>query len=56
MRKETQLTFTSLLAGVSCVLLGMRHPSYVADGLEILKWPPHPAPTKLYRAAGELAL
>ncbi|MFA5027405.1 MAG: aldo/keto reductase [Candidatus Methylomirabilota bacterium] len=42
--------------GVSCVLLGMRHPSYVADGLEILAWPPHPDPTKLYRAVEALAL
>jgi aryl-alcohol dehydrogenase-like predicted oxidoreductase len=26
--------------GVSAVLLGMRHPDYVADALEVLAWPP----------------
>ncbi len=26
--------------GVSTVLLGMRHPDYVSDGLEVLRWPP----------------
>ncbi|MBI4537761.1 MAG: DUF255 domain-containing protein [candidate division NC10 bacterium] len=39
--------------GVSCVLLGMRHPDYVADGMEVLKWPPLPDVAKLYRAVAE---
>ena len=28
--------------GVSVVLLGMRHPDYVADGMAVLAWPPLP--------------
>ena len=40
--------------GVSCVLLGMRHPDYVADGMEILKWPPLPDVAKLYRAMADV--
>jgi uncharacterized protein YyaL (SSP411 family)/aryl-alcohol dehydrogenase-like predicted oxidoreductase len=36
--------------GVTAVLLGMRHPDYVADGMEILKWPPLPDPAKLFAA------
>ncbi len=36
--------------GVSCVLLGMRHPDYVADGMEVLSWPPLPDVRKIYEA------
>ena len=42
--------------GVSCVLLGMRHPDYVADGMEILKWPPLPDVAKLYRAMADVRI
>jgi aryl-alcohol dehydrogenase-like predicted oxidoreductase len=42
--------------GVSCVLLGMRRPEYVEDGMEILKWPPLPDTAKLYRAVAEVRL
>jgi len=36
--------------GVSCVLLGMRHPSYVEDGMGILAWPPLPDVRPIYEA------
>jgi uncharacterized protein len=36
------------LAGVSSVLNGMRHPDYVADSMEILKWSPIPDAGKLF--------
>jgi len=36
--------------GVSTVLLGMRHPDYVSDGLEVLKWPPLGDVRKIYEA------
>ena len=34
--------------GVTCVLNGMRHPDYVADSMEILKWDPIPDAGKLF--------
>ena len=40
--------------GVSTVLLGMRHPDYVSDGLEILKWPPLGDVRKIYEAMREV--
>ncbi len=39
---------------VSTVLLGMRHPDYVADGMEILKWPPLGDVRKVYEAMAEV--
>ena len=36
--------------GVSAVLLGMRHPDYVSDGLEVLKWPPLGDAGRVYSA------
>jgi aryl-alcohol dehydrogenase-like predicted oxidoreductase len=36
--------------GVSCVLLGMRHPDYVADGMEILRWAPLADVRPIYQA------
>jgi aryl-alcohol dehydrogenase-like predicted oxidoreductase len=36
--------------GVSTVLLGMRHPDYVTDGLEALKWPPLGDVRRIYEA------
>jgi hypothetical protein len=40
--------------GVSAVLLGMRHPAYVADGLEILKWSPLGNVRAIYEAMSEV--
>jgi uncharacterized protein len=34
--------------GVSAVLLGMRHPEYVADGMSVLAWPPLPDVGRVY--------
>ncbi len=36
--------------GVSCVLLGMRRPEYVADGMGVLGWPPLPDVRPIYEA------
>ncbi|MBI2164137.1 MAG: hypothetical protein HYU32_08440, partial [candidate division NC10 bacterium] len=36
--------------GVSCVLLGMRHPAYVKDGMTILAWPPLQDVRPIYEA------
>jgi uncharacterized protein YyaL (SSP411 family)/aryl-alcohol dehydrogenase-like predicted oxidoreductase len=36
--------------GVSCVLLGMRRPAYVEDGMGILAWPPLPDVQPIYEA------
>lgn len=36
--------------GVSCVLLGMRHPAYVSDGMAILGWPPLEGARPMYEA------
>jgi uncharacterized protein YyaL (SSP411 family)/aryl-alcohol dehydrogenase-like predicted oxidoreductase len=36
--------------GVSCVLLGMRHPTYVSDGMAILGWPPLRDARPIYEA------
>jgi len=36
--------------GVSCVLLGMRHPAYVEDGMAVLGWPPLPDVRPIYEA------
>ena len=40
--------------GVSCVLVGMRHPSYVKDALGVLSWPPLPDPLPLYRRVKQI--
>jgi uncharacterized protein len=40
--------------GVSAVLLGMRHPDYVADGLEVLRWAPLGDARRIYEAMGQL--
>ena len=40
--------------GVSSVLLGMRHPEYVSDGMEILKWPLLGDARKVYEAMSEV--
>jgi hypothetical protein len=40
--------------GVSTVLLGMRHPDYVSDGLDVLKWPPVGDVRRIYEAMREL--
>jgi hypothetical protein len=40
--------------GVSTVLLGMRHPDYVSDGMEILKWPLLGDARKIYEAMAEV--
>ncbi len=42
--------------GVSCVLNGMRRPSYVEDSLGILPWPPLPDPLAIYEAVQGLRL
>jgi uncharacterized protein len=42
--------------GVSAVLLGMRHPDYVADGMEVLKWPPLGGVRKIYDSLAELSV
>ncbi|MGH7422478.1 MAG: aldo/keto reductase, partial [Candidatus Methylomirabilales bacterium] len=42
--------------GVSCVLNGMRKPSYVDDSLGILSWPPLPDVLPIYQAAQRLRL
>jgi hypothetical protein len=42
--------------GVSCVLNGMRTPSYVDDSLGILSWPPLPDVLPIYRATQSLRL
>jgi hypothetical protein len=39
--------------GVSCVLNGMRTPTYVDDALGILSWPPLPDPLAVYEAMRE---
>jgi hypothetical protein len=39
---------------VSTVLLGMRHPDYVSDGMEILKWPLLGDVRKIYEAMAEV--
>ena len=36
--------------GVSCVLLGMRQPAYVTDGMSILGWPPLPNVRKIFES------
>jgi aryl-alcohol dehydrogenase-like predicted oxidoreductase len=36
--------------GVTCVLLGMRQPAYVTDGMAILGWPPLPDVRPIYEA------
>jgi hypothetical protein len=40
--------------GVTAVLLGMRHPEYVEDGMEILKWPTLPDVRKIFEAMREV--
>jgi hypothetical protein len=40
--------------GVSCVLLGMRHPVYVEDGMGILGWPPLPDVRPIYAAVSQV--
>ncbi|MFI5341675.1 MAG: aldo/keto reductase [Candidatus Methylomirabilales bacterium] len=40
--------------GVSCVLLGMRHPEYVEDGMGILGWPPLPDVRPIYEAVPQV--
>ena len=40
--------------GVTAVLLGMRHPGYVEDGMEILKRPPLPGVRKIFEAMREV--
>jgi uncharacterized protein YyaL (SSP411 family)/aryl-alcohol dehydrogenase-like predicted oxidoreductase len=40
--------------GVSTVLLGMRHPDYVSDGLEVLKWAPLGNVRAIYDAMSEV--
>jgi hypothetical protein len=40
--------------GVSAVLLGMRHPDYVVDGVEVLKWSPLGDTRKVYEAMREV--
>jgi len=42
--------------GVSCVLLGMRHPSYVEDGMAILAWPPLPDVRPIYEVMRQVRL
>ena len=42
--------------GVSCVLNGMRTPSYVKDSLGILAWPPLADVIAVYRAVQGLTL
>jgi hypothetical protein len=42
--------------GVSCVLNGMRKPSYVDDSLGILSWPPLPDVSPIYEAAQRVRL
>ena len=42
--------------GVSCVLTGIRRPSYVEDALEVLRWPPLDAPERAYAAVRETLL
>ncbi len=42
--------------GVTAVLVGMRHPDYVADALEILKWPPLGDARKVYDSIREIRL
>jgi len=42
--------------GVSAVLVGMRHPGYVEDALEILDWPPLPDVRPIFEAVGQLRL
>jgi aryl-alcohol dehydrogenase-like predicted oxidoreductase len=42
--------------GVSVVLLGMRHPAYVEDGMEVLKWPPLADVRKTYEAMRQVRL
>mgnify|MGYP005812818223 CR=1 FL=1 len=39
---------------VSTALLGMRHPDYVADALEVLRWPPLGDVRKIYEAMREV--
>ena len=39
--------------GVSCVLNGLRIPTYVDDALGILSWPPLPDPLAVYEAVRE---
>ncbi|MBI2368841.1 MAG: hypothetical protein HYV08_01085 [Deltaproteobacteria bacterium] len=40
--------------GVSCVLLGMRRPTYVADAMEVLRWAPLDDVEPIYRAVSRL--
>lgn len=40
--------------GVSCVLLGMRDPAYVEDGMGILEWPPMPDVRPIYEAVQQV--
>jgi len=60
-RREERLSRKALWTlastpGVTAVLVGMRHPDYVADGMEILRWPPLPDAVRLYRAVAELRI
>jgi hypothetical protein len=40
--------------GVSSVLLGMRHPAYVEDAVNVLGWPPLPDVRPIYEAVRQL--
>jgi hypothetical protein len=40
--------------GVGTALLGMRHPDYVSDGLEVLKWSPLGDVRRIYEAVREV--
>ncbi|HSB73679.1 MAG TPA: aldo/keto reductase [Candidatus Methylomirabilis sp.] len=40
--------------GMTAILLGMRDPEYVEDGMEILKWPPLSEVRKIYEAVREV--
>jgi len=40
--------------GVTTVLLGMRHPDYVSDALEVMKWPPLGQARAVYEALAEV--
>ena len=40
--------------GVSAALLGMRHPDYVTDGMDVLKWSPLGDVRRIYEAMREV--
>jgi aryl-alcohol dehydrogenase-like predicted oxidoreductase len=42
--------------GVTTVLLGVRHPAYIEDGMEALKLPPLPDVRKVYEALREVRI